>query len=381
VNDPDVWYAVGEARFHNGYGSPVNVNDEQTLDAFDRAIALDSAFAPAYVHAVELGFTLRGASAGRKYAHTYLSLHPTDDEAAGISILDRIASERPGETAVTDKMLDAEPSDAIMAAWYAVRRWPDSAKTGLRLLHSIERKPHSSPTFATDSIRLWNFLPLQLAYRGQLRESYFMLGDRPWRLFSELAMLGAIPPDTVNSVFRKWITDGIPQAYFSYAWLAAHRDVQSLTTLISRAESTEGTGGPLARRAARYRAASGKAYLSLAKGDTTDALKRFMALPDTLCIACYTDRLVSARLLASRGRLEEADSLLNQRLNTLLTPSEILIALERGRVAERLGKTDEATDAFSLVVAAWSEGDPEVQGMVAEARQGLKRLSAKRTRR
>jgi serine/threonine protein kinase len=376
-NDPDVWYAVGEARFHNGYGSPVNMSEEETLAAFDSAIKLDSAFAPAYVHPVELAFTLRGAETGRKYAHAYLALKPTDTEAAGISILDRVASERSGESAVTDKMLDSEQSDAIMAAWYAVRRWPDSAQTGLRLLHALERKPHSSPAYASDSIRLWNFLPLELAYRGRLREAYFILGNRPWRLFAELAMLGAIPPDTVSAVFRKWIADGIPQAYFSYSWFAQQRDVASISTLIERARGAAGTGGPLAKRAARYRAMSGSAYLSLARGDTAAAIKQFLQLPDTLCIACYTDRLNAARLLASRGRLKEADSLLSQRLNTLITPAEILIALERGRVAEKLGRKAEALGAYRLVVAAWAAGDPEVQGMVEESRKALKRLVTK----
>jgi serine/threonine-protein kinase len=378
-NDPDVWYTVGEARFHNGYGSPVNVSEQQTLDAFDKAIALDSAFAPAYVHPVELGFTLHGAEAGRKYAEAYLALNPTDNQAAGIAILDRIASERRGESAVTDKMLDGEPSDAIMAAWYAARRWPDSAQTGLRLLHAIERKPHSSPTYASDSIRLWNFLPLQLAYRGRLRESYFILGNRPWRLFAELAMLGAIPADTVNAVFRKWAADGIPQAYFAYSWLAQHRDVAALTKLIEKAKAASGTGGPLARRAARYRAASGNAYLSLAKGDTTAAISQFLQLPDTLCIACYIDRLNTAKLLESRGKLKEADSLLNQRLNTLLTPSEILIALERGRIAEKLGNRDAALRAYRLVIDAWAAGDPEVQPMVEESRKAVVRLGGAKT--
>jgi hypothetical protein len=360
----------------------VNVTERQTLEAFDRAIALDSEFAPAYVHPVELGFTLYGSRAGRKYSHAYLARHPTDNEAAGISILDRVASERPGESAVTDRMLDAESSDAIMAAWYAVRRWPDSAQTGLRLLHAIERKPRSSPDYSTDSVRLWNFLPLQLAYRGKLRESYFALGNRPWRLFSELAMLGGIPPDTATAVFKRWIADGIPQAYFSMSWLAQRKDIESLNTLIARAEATQNTGGPLAKRAAKYRAASGKAYLALAKGDTTGAITQFMQLPDTLCIACYADRLNAARLLASRKRLTEADSLLSQRLNTLLTPTEILIALERGRVEERLGgpaKKADAARAYALVVAAWSEGDPEVQSFVTEAREGLKRVGAPRS--
>src|SRR5206468_496859 len=103
---------------------------------------------------------------------------------------------------------------------------------------------------------------------------------------------------------KKWIADGIPQAYFSMPWLAQHKDIQSLTTLIARAENFNAVG-PLAKRAAKYRAASGKAYLSLARGDTAAAIDQLMQLPDTLCIACYVDRLNAARLLASKGKLKE----------------------------------------------------------------------------
>jgi len=50
--DPEVWYSLGEARFHLGY--VVGSTAQQTVEAFDRAIALDSAFAPAYFHSVQL---------------------------------------------------------------------------------------------------------------------------------------------------------------------------------------------------------------------------------------------------------------------------------------------------------------------------------------
>src|SRR6185436_19570936 len=41
-DDPEVWYAVGEARFHYGYGSIFDVSEESVRDAFERSIALDS---------------------------------------------------------------------------------------------------------------------------------------------------------------------------------------------------------------------------------------------------------------------------------------------------------------------------------------------------
>jgi hypothetical protein len=110
-------------------------------------------------------------------------------------------------------------------------------------------------------------------------------------------------------------------------------------------------------------------------------MNQFVALPDTLCIACYVDRLYAARLLAARGRLQDAGNLLGQRLNVIITPIEVLIALERGRVAMKLKRTIEAADAFTLVTSAWSNADPVLQPLVAEARGELQKLGAPTKRR
>jgi TolB-like protein len=50
-DDPEVWYEVGEA--YNHLGAQVLVPVRAMGDAFERAIALDSTFVPAYIHAIE----------------------------------------------------------------------------------------------------------------------------------------------------------------------------------------------------------------------------------------------------------------------------------------------------------------------------------------
>jgi hypothetical protein len=58
----------------------------------------------------------------------------------------------------------------------------------------------------------------------------------------------------------------------------------------------------------------------------------------------------------------------------VLTPAEVWIAVERGRVARQLNDRATAVQAYSLVVNAWARGDPEVQPMVDEARAALRAL-------
>ncbi len=372
-DDPEVWYAVGEARFHHGFGSPVNVTERETLQAFQKAIALDPAFAPAYVHAIELSFTLDGAGEGRKYTRDYLALKPTDKEADAIRIVDLVASSD-GRLGANDATLDRTSSDVLIAAWYPIRRWPDTSATALRLLEALARRPRSSPSHDADSVRLWNFMPLELAYRGRLSESYLALGNRPWRLFVELALLGGIPRDTVLNVARAWSAQKLPQAYFALPLFAESRLTNEISTLAARAEAEGRSGDAVQRRASRYRLDASRAYLALANGDTAGALKRFSALPDTLCIACYVDRLTTARLLDRSGNPGRAEALLNQRLNTLITPMEILIAFERAGISQRLGHREAAIEGYRRVVDAWSNGDAVLKSRVDVAAAALRQM-------
>jgi hypothetical protein len=63
-----------------------------------------------------------------------------------------------------------------------------------------------------------------------------------------------------------------------------------------------------------------------------------------------------------------------QFLYSYLTPTEIINALARGKVAEAAGKRDVAVKSYLLVIRAWARGDPEVQGHVQEAQAGIRRL-------
>ena len=84
---------------------------------------------------------------------------------------------------------------------------------------------------------------------------------------------------------------------------------------------------------------------------------------------------MTARLLARGRDFGAADKILRQRLYSLVTPAEIVIALERGKVAEAAGQREVALRSYRLVLRAWERGDPEVQTLVQEARAGIRRLA------
>ena len=58
-----------------------------------------------------------------------------------------------------------------------------------------------------------------------------------------------------------------------------------------------------------------------------------------------------------------------------VSPLFVLATLELGRIAERLGDTRKAAECYGFVTATWRRPDPELLPYVAEAREGLARLS------
>jgi serine/threonine-protein kinase len=367
--DPEIWYQMAEARFHFGYWRGMGERD--ALQAFDRVIALDSTFAPAYVHAVQLALLLDGPEPARRYARAYLELEPTDAEGEGIPLVSRILEQGTG-----GGTLDAQSASALRDAWQALSRWSDGGEAGVvlaRALAAKEREPASRPLVQT------------LAFRGRAREAVALAGDRVPGLFPEVAFLGAMPAESVAAGLRR--ADPEVSAWAPQPWWAARRDTAAIRVAIPWADSVaRADPSSWYTRLARYFEARGHAYLALARGDSAGALARFLSWPDSLCAGCVTaiawDRLVTAELLAARGR--HAEALLQLRHEAIGSgwpvPRVVASVLVRARVEEALGKRPEAIRDFGFVADVWQHADPELQTFVAEATAGLRRLGSERRR-
>src|SRR5439155_924441 len=134
-SDPEIWYELGDARFH--FGPLIGRSSEQSLEAFDHAIALDSALAPAYIHPIELGITLHGAIGGRKYLEPYLALDPQGEYGVAMRLVERLLDSAQATTPATAQLLDTLPSEVLAVARPALERWADSAETAVRLARRL----------------------------------------------------------------------------------------------------------------------------------------------------------------------------------------------------------------------------------------------------
>jgi serine/threonine-protein kinase len=117
-----------------------------------------------------------------------------------------------------------------------------------------------------------------------------------------------------------------------------------------------------------------RALEAFARHDTAEAVRRFAALPDSLCPMCLHSSYSRARVLAAAHREREALALVERVLPPALVVERVFYRLEGARLNERLGNRDDAIEAYQYVLDAWRHADPELQPIITEARAALARL-------
>ena len=374
--DPETWYALGEARFHFGWTPQLGGTRAQALEAFDRSIALDSAFGPSYIHPVDLALNLGGPELARRYIRAYLALDPKDVNARGIRFLDGLLSAA-ADSRVVVRLIDTVPPAVLTHALIGgLGRWPDSAETAVNVLRRrVEKNGDPDPAFfggAPPKV----LLAVELAYRGHLREAVALSGTDVALAYLAAALLGIVTADSADAAVTQWSRGTGQSGQFAPLWWAMRGDTTALRQFVRRSDSI--AQRPPATYLAplfRYSAEAGRGYLDLARRDTAAALRRFVALPDSLCPWCSVYQLTRAQLLAAAGRDREAAVFLDREIPGFGDPNTGIWALLKGRVSERLGERQDAIDGYRLVTDVWRNGDPELQTYVDEARAGLERLS------
>jgi serine/threonine-protein kinase len=374
-DDADAWHTLGEVDLHLGRQVPLR----ETLAAFDRAIELDSGYAPAYIHAIELAAALHGLEVARRYASEYLRRAPNDVTAEGIRLAFDLAEPARTNTPEVRRRLERASANVLLKAWLPVASAVDSGEVAVQVGRAFAATPESSAVWLPMAFRRAAYT-LTLSYRGHLREA-----AAAWRpdlyhsseLLAELALLGAYPSDSAGAYFARWLGAGdLRLARNGLPWWAARGDAPAIERFRRLAESVARSNAePALREEAVFGAEAARAYLILARGDTADALRRFETMPDSLCRPCDYLIMARQRLLATRG--EDRRVLGDvERWVWYPTATEVSRALDGARAAERLGEREPAIRGYQFVVDAWRHADPELQPYVAEARRALGRLTS-----
>jgi len=241
-----------------------------------------------------------------------------------------------------------------------------------------------SPLWGDDQVLRLRLARL-LAQRGHLQESWTVLrglidrrspDDENLELFTELALLGVVPADSAGQVFRGWLRTSPRGAIFALPWWARLRDGAALKQAAEVQESLAVHGEtPARRQLARYGAAAALAYAALARADTSGAIARFAALPDSLCQDCYLDWKTHAELLLRTDQPRPAERLLTRVVTFAWTvPTYAAASLLLGTAAERLGNPAAAAHAYQATADAWVNADRTLGPEVEQARSALARL-------
>jgi eukaryotic-like serine/threonine-protein kinase len=364
-NDPEAWYLLGDMRFHNDR----TITDREALNYFDHAIAADSDFAPAYIHAIELSYRY-GAEIGRRYADAYLRRDPRDFEGEGIRLAALASNPRTNPEQLKAE-IDTLPEHAVQKAFTAISRMPDSAEVAAKLLRrALPRAPNAGSTRSV-SILLAN----QLAMHGHIREAWPLAISTKSYLAAEIAGLGLIPADSADKLVRPFLNERNDAFLIAVPFLASIRDTAALLKAAGNVEKAVKQDAPPNQRAVTgYVAASLRAYAALAKGDTAAATRMFEALPDTLQINVPFDVFIRARLIGKQDPRRAIAILERHSTADLLFPAR---ELERGRLAEKIGDKDRAVDAYSFVATVWQNADAgPLRDGAKEASDALHRLDS-----
>ena len=381
-DDPELWYTLGEGLTHIGALDGATRVDQ--VAAYERAIALDSAFLPTYPHAVGALLATGNVARARHHLQTVRALARGERLRSAADIVLRVV--RPdgsADTAAFDAWLQAAPLADFEPVWLFLDDWPDSTEVALRMLRVARRRAAAE---RPEMLAIVNpLLQATLGYRGHLAEQR-ALGATPAMVLQH-AILRALPNDSARVAAAAWLRGGLPELSRPepLVWFALQRDSVALTRYIGRVEAELGRVGArsaeqsdVARRA-RYGVGAARAYLRLARRDTVGALAELRQLSPRDCPAnCTANQLLYARLLIATRALSEARAVLYRGSpgegELPASAFDVLWQLERGRAAEEAEDLARAATAYTIAARAWARADPVLEWWWRQAEEGRRRV-------
>ena len=380
-------YADAHSRF-DGEIIVGEVDDRATLALYDSAIALDSSFAPAYVTPIALAGYLDGAESARRYIRGYLARAPSGPHSEIIRLDDALLDARRAASIDVRRLVDSLPTELLCDASRLLRHLADSAEMASRIGRALRALPADSAAGRHKVTCALTEIANALQFRGHLREAYRLTQRqlhwlRPTVVYN-LSRAGMVPAETARVEFSHVLALA-PRTMMTklYGWWASDGDTAAIQSYIAHfVEAQRRPRTPSGLEMLRASATMGRAYLSLARGDTTLAIEQLLTARDTLHECWYDVRLTLAHLLIARGRYREASLHLERRWPGTTSCSngfdDVVWTMERARALDRLGRRAEAVRDYAFVVEAWRNADPELQPVVRGAREALARLEGGR---
>jgi serine/threonine-protein kinase len=388
-NDAELSFLLAEAhwRFDTDIVAG-EVDDRAALVRFDRAIALDSGFAPAYVTPIALAAYLDGAASARRYIHGYLAIAPSGSRSEVMRLADVLLDPERAKAIDVPKLVDTLPPEVLCQTSRLLRHVADSTEMAVRIATALAARASTAGVNEGRATCAATQVVDALQFRGHLREAHRLTSLqlhwlRPTVMYN-LARAHMVPVDTSRAEFERVLALA-PKTTMTklYGWWASEGDTAAIQTYLhdfSVAQRRLRTPSGVAMLRANI--AAGRAFLALAKGDSVSAVSQLLVTADTLHECWYDNRLALVQLLVAERRYREAAPRVERRWPGTTSCSngfdDVIWSLERARVFDHVGRRDAALENYAFVAEAWRTADPELQPYVREARTAMTRLDAGR---
>lgn len=384
--DPEVWYRTAEMQMH--WTPQLPSTHAEIYDSYTRAIGLDSTWLHGYEHTLEyLTLARAGPDETRRAIEAYRRHRPAGYRRplrdAGLQLLELLAG---GDTATFWQRVEAHAASSgevvaesrpLRFVYHATMWTSDTLEVGLRLIRTL-------------GDRLWTFG--RLAHHGRLAEARrwvdsVRLWEPPTRaliLVPELTLFGAVGlPDSLRRLAQDALeTERLDMVALSQGWWGEQGDTAVMLQLVRRWDSaaalpTEGLG-PAAEGRLIYGQRASRGYLTLARGDTAEAIAQLRTYVVPPFLYCRYEFVTLGKLYVATGQLRLAEEVLRKCASTHPgygpVGADVYVRLLWARVLERLGKRADAERNYRYVAEAWRRADAALVPYVEEARAALERV-------
>ena len=352
----------GELLLHLGFR--LGIRQDSALAGFERAIAADSGFAPAYYHAIELALTYRTVDSCRALIRRYLRVQPLDRRFRAI---DQLLSSSKSDHDQAWRIIDAMPTDSVMQTAYVMRRWRANPDIAFHMYRSLLGRPALS---VRQQFMARGFVTAHLLVLGRVRESWLSRDSG----FAELLPIniqaffryGPATQDSLSQLVRDWSTSSAPERWRAaaefYGATGHGAELDALVPTIG--QSMKGARTPQDSISRSFLAGAARAYRSLASNDSATARRLFVSLPDSLCPwTCWPEIETTVRLLVQNREVAQAAQLLDRHPppSSPAAMVEIPWLAARINVARRLGDMRTVNTLGPVLDVLWRGADSSVR--------------------
>ncbi len=388
-DDVEAWHGLGDALFHMGAQAGQLLT--AAVEPLERALELDSSYAPALIHLIEIAYLTGDSVGGRALTERYLALDSTSQYALAFNLLTPLHFGPPADSARADAALDT--ASVALVYWTLGRM--RGAGSPLPLYQRVALEA-ADPRFSDldRHMGLW-FLGLRHLRHGQVAIAVDLLqssmalaagamDEQALIILANARQLGIAVDSTSEAIVNR-LAERYGSRVPGLAVEAARqgRDAEAAATvaaLEAQADSLLAAGDSATARSVRGRAWTLRGRIA-AVHDSVDAaiayLRRGLDMINANWgVARDIDRYWLAQLIEGRSGEDEAIRIYGSLYWNPLT--EAMGYYHRAQLHERRGEPEEAARYYARFLDLWGDADAHLQPRVESARRALQRLRGAR---